>query len=60
MEINYVYQRLRKDFGRSAKQFADAPTAAVHETMGNPDQVRGHSRCATASALVRRCRDLRT
>ena len=40
MEINYVYQRLRKDFGRSAKQFADAPTTALHETIGNPDQVR--------------------
>jgi hypothetical protein len=39
MEINYVYQRLRKDFGRSAKQFADAPTTALHETIGNPDQV---------------------
>jgi hypothetical protein len=39
MEINYVYQRLRKDFGRSAKQFSDAPTAALHETIGNPDQV---------------------
>jgi len=38
MEINYVYQRLRKDFGRSAKQFADAPTTALHETIGNPDQ----------------------
>jgi hypothetical protein len=39
MEINYVYQRLRKDFGRSAKQFTDAPTTALHETIGNSDQV---------------------
>jgi hypothetical protein len=39
MEINYVYQRLRKDFGRSAKQFSDMHTATIHETIGNPDQV---------------------
>jgi len=38
MEINYVYQRQRKDFGRSAKQFADVPTTALHETISNPDQ----------------------
>jgi hypothetical protein len=40
MEINYVYQRQRKDFGRSAKQFADVATTALHETISNPDQVR--------------------
>jgi hypothetical protein len=48
MEINYVYQRLRKDFGRSAKQFTDAPTTALNETISDPDKVsdlvlRNHS-----------------
>jgi hypothetical protein len=39
MEINYVYQRLRKDFGRSAKQFTDSATTALNETTSDADKV---------------------
>ena len=35
MEINYVYQRLRKDFGRSAKQFTDSATTALAHKLAS-------------------------
>jgi dynein intermediate chain 2, axonemal len=36
MEIVFVYQRLRKDFGRAPK-FHDLPADILAETMPNPD-----------------------
>jgi hypothetical protein len=38
MEIVYVYQKQRKEFGRAIK-FTDAPAEEVYETVPNPDQV---------------------
>ena len=38
MEIVYVYQRLRKDFGRAPK-FGDVEAETISETVPNPDQV---------------------
>jgi dynein intermediate chain 2 len=36
MEIVFVYQRLRKEFGRAPK-FHDMPADILAETMPNPD-----------------------
>jgi len=38
MEIVFVYQRLRKDFGRAPK-FVDVPSDVLAETMPNPDML---------------------
>jgi dynein intermediate chain 2, axonemal len=36
MEIVFVYQRLRKDFGRAPK-FQDVPAETLEEMIPNPD-----------------------
>ena len=38
MEIVYVYQKHRKDFGRAPK-FSDVDSDTLDETVPNPDQV---------------------
>ena len=38
MEIVFVYQRLRKEFGRAPK-FTDFPSDVLAETMPNPDML---------------------
>ena len=38
MEIVYVYQKLRKDFGRAPK-FTDLPADTLSETLPNPDMM---------------------
>ena len=38
MEIVFVYQRLRKEFGRAPK-FMDFPSDVMAETMPNPDML---------------------
>jgi len=58
MEIVYVYQKQRKDFGRAPK-FSDVEPDTLDETVPNPDQVAA-ARCPSLSRWALRARRTRT